>query len=112
MKNRSGKRPVKYPHRITIRFSEKEVALLEQQTLTTGLSLSEYVRRRLFGGRPIMSHTDANTIRELRRIGGLLKHNFETLRTAHAPYDVISQQEHALRMLVIAINEIGVQHDS
>lgn len=77
-----GSREVRYPHRHTVRFSETEEASLREQAVSAGLSLSEYLRRRLFGGRPLVARTDDQTTRELRRIGGLLKHNFETVRTA------------------------------
>ena len=51
-------------------------------------------------------------VRELRRIGGLLKHHFETLRLAGASVTVLVQQEEALRKLVSAIDRIGVSaHD-
>jgi hypothetical protein len=32
------------------------------------------MRRLFFGGRPIIASTDSQMIRELRRMGGLLKH--------------------------------------
>jgi hypothetical protein len=38
-----------------------------------GLSVSEYMRRLFLGGRPIIASTDDQMIRELRRMGGLLK---------------------------------------
>jgi hypothetical protein len=38
-----------------------------------GLGLSELVRRRYFG-RPIIANADAAVLRELRRLGGLLKY--------------------------------------
>lgn len=60
-----------------------------------------------FGGR-IAVHTDLNTIGELRRIGGLLKHNFETLRQAKAPQDVFERQEEALRKLAWVIQKISL----
>ena len=65
---------------VTVRVSQEEKARLEQQADMAGLSVSAYLRRRFFGGRPLIAHTDAMMIRELRRIGGLLKHNFEMLR--------------------------------
>ena len=77
-----GSREVRYPHRHTVRLSEAEEASLREQAASAGLTLSEYLRRRLFGGRPIVARTDDQATRELRRIGGLLKHNFETVKTA------------------------------
>ena len=47
-----------------------------------------------FGGR-IAAHTDLNTIAELRRIGGLLKHNFETLRSGQSSPGCFERQEEA-----------------
>lgn len=64
---------------VTIRVTEREKTRLTEQAEIAGLSLSEYMRRRFFGGR-LAAHLDLSAIAELRRIGGLLKHNFETLR--------------------------------
>ena len=72
---------------VTIRVTEREKTRLTEQAEIAGLSLSEYMRRRFFGGRPLVAHTDLSAVAELRRIGGLLKHNFETLRQAKAPPD-------------------------
>ena len=97
---------------VTIRVTEREKTRLMEQAEIAGLSLSEYIRRRFFGGR-IAAHTDLNTIAELRRIGGLLKHNFETLRQAKAPPGVFERQEDALRNLTWAIQKISLRchHD-
>lgn len=50
-------------------LTSEEKASLEQQADMAGLSVSAYLRRRFFGGRPLIAHTDAMMIRELRRIG-------------------------------------------
>ena len=98
---------------VTVRVSPEEKARLEQQADMAGLSVSAYLRRRFFGGRPLIAHTDAMMIRELRRIGGLLKHNFETLRQSGAGVDMLSRQERALELLISAIEHLGVPgHDS
>lgn len=94
---------------VTIRVTEREKTRLMEQADIAGLSLSEYMRRRFFGGRPLVAYTDLSTIAELRRIGGLLKHNFETLRQAGAPPDILQRQEEALRVLVLAIQEISLR---
>lgn len=97
---------------VTIRVTEREKTRLTEQAEIAGLSLSEYMRRRFFGGRPLVTHTDLSTVAELRRIGGLLKHNFETLRQANAPHGILEQQEDALRKLVWAIQKISLHfHD-
>ena len=98
---------------LTFRVTAEEKARLEQQADMAGLSVSAYLRRRFFGGRPLIAHTDAMMIRELRRIGGLLKHNFETLRQSGAAADMLERQERTLGLLISAIEHLGVPgHDS
>lgn len=98
---------------LTFRVTAEEKARLEQQADMAGLSVSAYLRRRFFGGRSLIAHTDTMMIRELRRIGGLLKHNFETLRQSGAGVDMLERQERALELLVSAIEHLGVPgHDS
>ena len=54
------------PRRIYARLTVDEYA-------ASALSLSEYVRRRVFGRR-ITSKVDLRVLAELRRLGGLMKH--------------------------------------
>ena len=56
-----------------VRLTQAEKARLREDADLASLSLSELVRRRYFG-RPIVAGTDAVMIKELRRLGGLLKH--------------------------------------
>jgi hypothetical protein len=58
---------------VRIRFTETEKAQAEGLAGEAGLTLSEYIRRRSLG-LPVRSVADAQTINELRRLGGLLKH--------------------------------------
>ena len=81
MKENSDSR-ARFACRRTLRISTEENERLARLADTTGISVSEYIRRLCFGGRPITSRTDSQTIRELRRLGGLLKHNFEDVREA------------------------------
>ena len=100
----------KFHKRYTLWVSEGEAKQLEEQASVAGLSVSECIRRRGFGGRPqerILAHTDMNTLRELRRIGGLLKHHFETLRQAGASREHLEQQEETLRILSRAVERLG-----
>ncbi|WP_165178177.1 hypothetical protein [Desulfovibrio sp. ZJ369] len=92
---------------VTIRVTDMEKARLMEQADIAGLSLSEYARRRFFGG-TIAACTDVKTVGELRRIGGLLKHNFATLRQVNAPRGIMEKQEDALRKLVWLIQKIGM----
>ena len=70
----------RFEARRTLRLSAEENERLTRQADAAGISVSEYIRRLCFGGRPITSRADSQTIRELRRLGGLLKCNFESVR--------------------------------
>lgn len=59
--------------KIAVRLQAEEKAALREDADIAGLSVSELVRRRYFG-RPIIADADMTMIRELRRLGGLLKH--------------------------------------
>jgi hypothetical protein len=58
--------------RLDVRVAPAEKAELRAFARDAGLPVSELVRLRALG-RPVVSRTDATTIRELRRLGGLLK---------------------------------------
>jgi hypothetical protein len=64
------------PHALTerldVRISPAEKALLRDIALAAGMTVARLVRLRALG-RPVVARTDATTIRELRRLGGLLK---------------------------------------
>ncbi len=98
--------------RITIRLTEDEARRLHEYTDIAQVSISDYVRKRLYGGRPLIPKTDLLMINELRRIGGLLKHNFTTLREANAPQECFDRQEHALQELVKAVRSIGTSDEN
>lgn len=63
----------KLDRRITIRLSAVEEEVLLKDANLAQITISELIRRRYYG-REILASTDAQTIRELRRMGGLLKH--------------------------------------
>lgn len=65
--------PVALVERMNLRMSPEEKEDLNRVAASAGLTVSELVRARSLG-RPVVSRTDATTIRELRRLGGLLKH--------------------------------------
>ncbi len=58
---------------VNVRLTAAEKARLKEDAELAALGVSEVVRRRYFG-RPIIASADAVMLRELRRIGGLLKH--------------------------------------
>ena len=72
-----SKAATRFQKRRTLRLTAEEDKKLTRQAETAGISVSEYMRRLFFGGRPIIARTDDQTIRELRRLGGLLKHHFD-----------------------------------
>ena len=58
--------------RLDVRVAPTEKQQLRGLAETAGMPVSELVRLRALG-RPVVCRTDATTIRELRRLGGLLK---------------------------------------
>ena len=79
---------------------------LREQAASAGLSVSEYIRRRMFGGRPIVARTDNQAIRELRRLGGLLKHHFGMVRDTGQP-EAIAQMNRTLEGIQNAIETVS-----
>ena len=75
----------RFQRRRTLRLTAEEDERLNRQAITAGISVSEYMRRLFFGGRPIIARTDDQTIRELRRLGGLLKHHFDVVKRTGSP---------------------------
>jgi hypothetical protein len=57
---------------VNVRLTSKEKEKLVLDAQCAGLSVSALIRARYLG-RPIIPDTDRATIRELRRLGGLLK---------------------------------------
>ena len=96
----------RFEARRTLRLSAEENERLARQADAAGISVSEYIRRLCFGGRPITSRTDSQTIRELRRLGGLLKHNFENVREAGG-YHVFPKMEATLEAIRQAIERLS-----
>lgn len=92
--------------RRTLRLTGEEDERLNRQASIAGISVSEYMRRLFFGGRPIIARTDDQTIRELRRRGGLLKHHFEMVkRTGNV--DTLAELDAALREVRRAIEALS-----
>ena len=58
--------------RLDVRVAPAEKERLRDMAAAAGIAVAELVRARALG-RPVVSRTDATTIRELRRLGGLLK---------------------------------------
>ena len=91
----------------TIRMSPAENQRLIEYAEISGITVSEYIRRKCFGGRPITAYTDLATISELKRLGGLLKHNFETVREGGCDPRIADEMEDSLVAIRRAIERIG-----
>lgn len=105
----SSKNSDRYSFLRTIRMSPAENQRLVEYAEFSGLTVSEYIRRKCFGGRPITSFTDGVTIRELRRLGGLLKHNFETVREGGCDPRIANEMEDTLVAIKQAIEQLGIR---
>ena len=95
------------PQWLTFRVTQKEKEIVQEQATFVGLSISEYMRRRVFGGRPVIAQVDEATLRELRRMGGLLKHNFETIRQKGSAEEM-EQMNSTFRQITNCVNQISM----
>lgn len=59
-------------HSVNVRLTHDEYDALVKKTKSSGLTISEFVRR-VISGRKVVSRVEQNLINELRRQGGLLK---------------------------------------
>lgn len=89
-----------------MRITRAEDERLQEQAAIAHISVAEYMRRLFFGGRPIIARTDDQAIRELRRLGGLLKHHFEMIRQT-GDTDTLSELNAALRAIRQAIETLS-----
>ena len=95
-----------FQKRRTLRLTDEEDERIARQAATAGISISEYMRRLFFGSRPIIARTDDQTIRELRRLGGLLKHYFDVVkRTGNA--GTLAELETTLRAIRRSIESLS-----
>ena len=100
------KAAIRFQKRRTLRLTAEEDEKLTRQAVTAGISVSEYMRRLFFGGRAIIARTDDQTIRKLRRLGGLLKHHFEMVKRTGNPA-TLSELDAALREIRRAIEALS-----
>ena len=87
---------------INARLTQEEYEALSADVDCAALSLSEYIRRRIFGKR-ISSKSDLRVLAELRRLGGLLKRvHIESLgayrRETEAAINAIKSYAESLEM--------------
>jgi hypothetical protein len=97
--------------RRTVRLSDYEDMRVKEQADVAGLPVAAYIRRILASSAPVIAETDLLMIRELRRMGGLLKNNFVALRQAGADKTLLEHQEEILRKTGQAIDRIAGSDD-
>lgn len=85
--------------RVGVRFTEGEKGRLRELADDAGLSVSELVRRITFG-RKLVCSVEETHIRELRRLGGLLKALYNQSGGVNA-----SESARVLRRIYQAIDE-------
>ena len=88
--------------RLDVRVSPAEKEDLRGLAVAVGLSVADLVRSRALG-RPVVARTDATTIRELRRLGGLLKKVHVDSGGAYSDQTAAALAE--LRLAIAALSE-------
>ena len=91
---------------LSLRVTRSEKAWLITQSKNSGISLSEYMRRRVFN-RPVLSRTDDVMVRELRRLGGLLKCHFSVIRQSGAGKQALQHMEDTLARIGERLTLLG-----
>ena len=98
---------------VSARVTRAEKSQLRNQAELAGISLSEFLRRNFLGGKPLVANTDLKILMELRRVGGLLKHNFSVMRECHAPFDLWAKMDSGFEELLKLMEKISRSfHDS
>ena len=91
---------------VNVRLTSTEKARLLEDAAIAGLTISALSRRRMLGRR-VVANIDAAMIRELRRLGGLLKHLHVESAGAYS-----EQTSEVLRTVKAAIERLsGVSRD-
>ncbi len=85
---------------------------LEKEAETAGLTLSEYTRRKLFGGRPIVASTDLQALAELRKVSGLLKHQCQLFREQGMGGEILGELNAVVYSIGQIVGKIGIDHDN
>lgn len=86
--------------RFYIRFSEQELATLKTKAQNSGMTMSEFARRRALGLR-VVPRTDSEMLAELRRQGGSLRNLLNTV--SRTP----EQESHLLQVVTAYQTIVG-----
>lgn len=90
--------------RASVRMTVSEYERLKRDADFAGLTPSEFIRRRIFG-RPIIANVDLIMVKELRRLGGLLKHSLVVSDGAYRQ-EVSTAMEAVKQFIVRLSNDI------
>lgn len=104
------KKVTNYPCRRTVRITRAEDEKLREFAAKVGIPVSEYMRRLFFGGRPIIAKTDDQAIKELRRLGGLLKHHFVIIRES-GQQEAVEEMGKTLQAIQQMMDNLGGKND-
>ena len=104
------KRVTNYPCRRTVRITRAEDEKLREFAAKVGIPVSEYMRRLFFEGRPIIAKADDQAIKELRRLGGLLKHHFVIIRET-GELEAVREMSETLQAIQKMMDNLGGKND-
>jgi hypothetical protein len=104
---------IQRPRRVGVRLNAEERKEIWAQADVSGISVSEFIRRRILG-KPVASKADLRILAELRRLGGLLKHiHLETLGAySHDTARAIRALERYAWTLEKSLRKETLEHDS
>lgn len=105
----SVKGPEALSVKVDMRVSPREKAQLKEDAALAGISVGELVRRRFYG-RPIVALADSAMVKELRRLGGLLKHIHQQSGGAYSRETAAALSE--LRAAITAVARRADGNDS
>jgi hypothetical protein len=91
--------------RIGLRVLDEEWLKITEQAEVSHLTVSEYIRRRIFGKR-VVPQADLAVLAELRKLGGLLKHVHLETRGAYS-----ERTADAIRALEAYARKLERSHD-
>jgi hypothetical protein len=77
---------LKRSHKVTLMYTENEYDEISGKAKEAGITLSTYIRSKSLYGHvhvPKYAKIDSASVRELSRLGGLLKHHFNVTRGEH-----------------------------
>jgi hypothetical protein len=80
------KEELKHSHKVTLMYTEGEYEEISGKAKEAGITLSTYIRSKSLYGHvyvPKYAKIDSASVRELSRLGGLLKHHFNVTRGEH-----------------------------